>query len=166
MKIGTLEVGRKKQQASGNKMQFREKRSFKLAINIAPMVDMLFMLLLFFIITSTFVEQPNIKLELPTTKHSEMGKTEQTALTISKEGKLYLQGELIERKDLETKLKNVFVQREDKSLVLKADKDVSYGIVIDVMDAAKSVGLRKIIAPTALEEKEPTFLEKGELRKN
>ena len=133
-------------------MEFRQKRSFKIAINIAPMVDMLFMLLIFFIVTSTFVEQPNIKLELPTAKHSEMGKTEQLALTISREGKLYLQNEAIERKDLETKLKDVFAQRQDKSLVLKADKLVSYGIVIDVMDAAKSAGLKKIIAPTVLEE--------------
>ncbi|HHT9124762.1 MAG TPA: ExbD/TolR family protein [Candidatus Brocadiia bacterium] len=147
-------------------MEFREKRSFKIAINIAPMVDMLFMLLIFFIVTSTFVEQPNIKLELPTAKHSEMGKTEQLTLIISREGKLYLQNEAIERKDLEMKLKDVFAQRQDKSLVLKADKLVPYGIVIDVMDAAKSVGLRKIIAPTAMEQKEPTFLEKGELRKN
>lgn len=147
-------------------MEFREKRSFKIAINIAPMVDMLFMLLIFFIVTSTFVEQPNIKLELPTAKHSEMGKMEQLTLIISREGKLYLQNEAIERKDLEMKLKDVFAQRQDKSLVLKADKLVPYGIVIDVMDAAKSVGLRKIIAPTAMEQKEPTFLEKGELRKN
>jgi biopolymer transport protein ExbD len=134
-------------------MEFREKRTFKIAINIAPMIDMLFMLLIFFIMTSTFIEQPNIKLELPTAKHSEMGKTEQLALIISREGKLYLRDEAIERKDLETKLIDVFAQRDDKSLVLKADKLVPYGIVIDVMDAAKSVGLRKIIAPTMLEEK-------------
>jgi biopolymer transport protein ExbD len=52
------------------------------------------------------------------------------------------------------KLMSVFAQREDKSLVLKADKEVPYGIVIDVIDAAKSVGLRKIIAPTVWEEKD------------
>lgn len=136
-------------------MDFREKRSFKIAVNIAPLIDVLFMLLIFFVVTSAFIEQPNIKLELPTAKHSKYGKTEQFALIISRDGRLYLGNEAIERKDLEWKLKEAFAYREDKSLILKADKLVPYGIVIDVMDAARSVGLRKIIAPTVLGQESP-----------
>ena len=64
-------------------MQFRAKRNIKPLINIASLVDVLFLLLIFFMVTSAFVEQPNIKLELPSTRHSEISKIEHMVLTIA-----------------------------------------------------------------------------------
>ena len=137
-------------------MRFREKRLTKSIINLTPMVDMLFLILLFFLVTSSFIEQPNIKLELPSTKYAATSKLEERTLTISQDGKLFFQYEPVERKDLISVLKNAFSKQDDKTLVLRADKNVSYGIVVDVMDAAKGAGLRRIVAPTIIEpEKHP-----------
>lgn len=120
------------------------------------MVDMLFLILLFFLVTSSFIEQPNIKLELPSTKYASSSKIEERTLTISQDGKLYYQNKPVERKDLVSLLKDAFSRQDDKTLVLRADKNVSYGVVVDVMDAAKGAGLRRIVAPTILEpEKQP-----------
>ncbi|KKO18504.1 MAG: hypothetical protein DCC43_11085 [Candidatus Brocadia sp.] len=137
-------------------MRFREKRVTKSIINLTPMVDMLFLILLFFLVTSSFMEQPNIKLELPSTKYASTSKLEERVLTISQEGKLFFQNEPVERKDLISVLKSAFSRQDDKTLVLRADKNVSYGVIVDVMDAAKGAGLRRIVAPTILEsEKKP-----------
>ncbi len=137
-------------------MRFREKRVTKSIINLTPMVDMLFLILLFFLVTSSFIEQPNIKLELPSTKYAATSKLEERTLTISREGKLFFQNEPVERKELVSVLKNAFSKQDDKTLVLRADKNVSYGVVVDVMDAAKGAGLRRIVAPTIIEpEKHP-----------
>ena len=137
-------------------MRFREKRLTKSIINLTPMVDMLFLILLFFLVTSSFIEQPNIKLELPSTKYAATSKLEERTLTISQDGKLFFQNEPVERKDLISVLKNAFSKQDDKTLVLRADKNVSYGIAVDVMDAAKGAGLRRIVAPTIIEpEKHP-----------
>ena len=137
-------------------MRFREKRLTKSIINLTPMVDMLFLILLFFLVTSSFIEQPNINLELPSTKYAATSKLEERTLTISQDGKLFFQNEPVERKDLISVLKNAFSKQDDKTLVLRADKNVSYGIVVDVMDAAKGAGLRRIVAPTIIEpEKNP-----------
>lgn len=120
------------------------------------MVDMLFLILLFFLVTSSFIEQPNIKLELPSTKYAATSKIEERTLTISQDGRLFYQNKPVERKDLVTVLKDAFSRQDDKTLVLRADKNVSYGVVVDVMDAAKGAGLRRIVAPTILEpEKQP-----------
>ena len=120
------------------------------------MVDMLFLILLFFLVTSSFIEQPNIKLELPSTKYASTSKLEERVLTISEDGKLFFQNEPVERKDLVAVLKNAFLKQDDKTLVLRADKNVPYGVVIDIMDAAKGAGLRRIVAPTIFEpEKKP-----------
>lgn len=115
------------------------------------MVDMLFLILLFFLVTSSFIEQPNIKLELPSTKYAATSKLEERTLTISQDGKLFYQNKPVERKDLVTVLKDAFSRQDDKTLVLRADKNVPYGVVVDVMDAAKGAGLRRIVAPTILE---------------
>ncbi|TVM03609.1 MAG: biopolymer transporter ExbD [Candidatus Brocadia sp. WS118] len=137
-------------------MRFREKRITKSIINLTPMVDMLFLILLFFLVTSSFIEQPNIRLELPSTKYAATSKIEERTLMISQEGKLFYQNKPVERKDLIAVLKDAFSRQDDKTLVLRADKNVPYGTVVDVMDAAKGAGLRRIVAPTILEpEKQP-----------
>lgn len=137
-------------------MRFREKRIAKSIINLTPMVDMLFLILLFFLVTSSFIEQPNIKLELPSTKYASTSKLEEKVLIISQDGKLFFQNNPVERKDLISVLKNAFSQQDDKTLILRADKNVTYGVIVDIMDVAKGAGLKRIVAPTILEaEKHP-----------
>jgi len=141
-------------------MRFREKRITKSIINLTPMVDMLFLILLFFLVTSSFIEQPNIKLELPSTKYASTSKLEERVLTISQDGKLFFQNKPVERKDLVSVLKSAFFKQDDKTLIMRADKNVSYGVIIEVMDAAKGAGLKRILAPTVLEpEKKPQLVQ-------
>ena len=133
-------------------MQFRPKRFIKPVINIAPVVDVLFLLLIFFMVSSTFIEQPNIKLELPSTRHSEATKIERMVLTISRDGQLFLQDKPVDKKDLEKELRRVVLDTGDEVLVLKADKLVPYGVVVDIMDDAKGAGFKRVIAPTIMDE--------------
>ena len=133
-------------------MQFRVKRYIKPVINIASLVDVLFLLLIFFMVTSAFVEQPNIKLELPSTRHSEVSKVERTVLTISRDGQLFLRDKPVDKQNLEKELRRLMLDTGDEVLVLKADKMVPYGDVVDVMDYAKGAGFKKVVAPTIMEE--------------
>jgi len=133
-------------------MQFRIKRYIKPVINIASLVDVLFLLLIFFMVTSAFVEQPNIKLELPATRHSEVSKVERTVLTISRDGQLFLKEKPVNKQNLEKELRRLMLDTGDDVLVLKADKMVPYGDVVDIMDYAKGAGFKKVVAPTIMEE--------------
>ncbi len=133
-------------------MQFRIKRYIKPVINIASLVDVLFLLLIFFMVTSAFVEQPNIKLELPATRHSEVSKVERTVLTISRDGQLFLKEKPVDKQNLEKELRRLMLDTGDDVLVLKADKMVPYGDVVDIMDYAKGAGFKKVVAPTIMEE--------------
>ena len=133
-------------------MQFRAKRYIKPVINIASLVDVLFLLLIFFMVTSAFVEQPNIKLELPATSHSEVSKVERTVLTISRDGQLFIKERPVDKQNLEKELRRLMLDTGDEVLVLKADKMVPYGDVVDIMDDAKGAGFRKVVAPTIMEE--------------
>jgi biopolymer transport protein ExbD len=133
-------------------MQFRIKRYIKPVINIASLVDVLFLLLIFFMVTSAFVEQPNIKLELPTTRHSDVSKVERTVLTISRDGQLFIKDKAVDKQNLEKELRRIMLDTGDEVLVLKADKMVPYGDVVDIMDDAKGAGFRKVVAPTIMDE--------------
>lgn len=133
-------------------MQFRLKRYIKPVINIASLVDVLFLLLIFFMVTSAFVEQPNIKLELPETRHSEVSKLDRTVLTITRDGQLFLQDRLVHRDQLEKELRRIMLDSGGDVLIMKADKEVSYGFVVDIMDNAKGAGFKKVIAPTIMVE--------------
>ncbi len=133
-------------------MQFRVKRYIKPVINIASLVDVLFLLLIFFMVTSAFVEQPNIKLELPSTSHSEVSRVERTVLTIARDGQLFLKEKPVDKQNLEKELRRVLLDTGEEILVLKADKMVPYGDVVAIMDDAKGAGFKKIIAPTIMEE--------------
>ncbi len=133
-------------------MQFRAKRYIKPVINIASLVDVLFLLLIFFMVTSAFVEQPNIKLELPSTRHSEVSKVERTVLTISRDGQLFLKERPVDKQNLEKELRRLMLDTGDEVLVLKADKLVPYGDVVDVMVYAKGAGYKKVVAPTIMDE--------------
>ena len=71
-------------------MQLRNKPRKKVFINVTSLIDVTFMMLLFFMITSTFLEQPGIKLELPTARTSANAEPQGYVLTIDKKGELFL----------------------------------------------------------------------------
>ncbi len=133
-------------------MQFRVKRYIKPVINIASLVDVLFLLLIFFMVTSAFVEQPNIKLELPATRHSDVSKIDRAVLSIARDGQMFLQDRPVDKQNLEKELRRIILDTGDEVLVLKADKKVPYGDVVDVMDYAKGAGFKKVVAPTIMAE--------------
>jgi len=106
------------------------------------------MLLLFFMITSTFLEQPGIKLELPTAKTSANTEPQKYVLTVDKKGELFLNRQPVTLAGLEAEIRKVLPQMKDSALVLKADQEISHGFVVRVMDMAKRGGVKKLIIGT------------------
>lgn len=133
-------------------MDFRTKRAVNYSINIASLVDVLFLLLIFFVVTSTFVEHPNIKLELPSASHAETSKFEGLTLTITREGRLFLGKQSIGITELDAVLRSKVEAVGEPTLVLRADRDVPYGVVVAVMDVARGAGLKRMTALTISEE--------------
>ena len=133
-------------------MQFKTKQKRKAFINITSLIDVLFLLLIFFMISSTFLEQPGIKLELPQAQSSEVVQQKDFTLFIDKDGGMFLNEEKIELKELEKGLKAVLPDMKDGALILKADQDASHGSVVRVMDVAKRSGVKKLVIGTRIEE--------------
>ncbi|MFN3467930.1 MAG: ExbD/TolR family protein [Candidatus Brocadiales bacterium] len=132
-------------------MNFRTKQTLRTGINIAALVDILFILLIFFVVTTTFVEQPSIRLDLPSAKHADTAKLEDLIVTIDKGGEMFLKQTPVTAWELGKAFREAVQRRKDTILILRADKDVNYGRVVTVMDIARGAGLKKITALTTSE---------------
>ena len=133
-------------------MQFSVKRKKKVLINITSLIDVLFLLLIFFMVSSTFLEQPGIKLELPHAQSAVVTEQKDFTLYVDKEGTLFLNKDEVNVENLLAKLKEIVPDMIDGALILKADQDVSHGIVVRIMDVAKQSGVRKLIIGTKVDQ--------------
>jgi len=123
----------------------RRRRSIEV-IDMIPMIDMVFLLLIFFALTNTFEVQRFLELNLPKGSSGiELKKTERLTLSISKENQIILANEPIELAELEAKLKDVTKGDTDVTLVIEGDENVPHGRVVELMDAANGAGVKKIL---------------------
>ena len=128
-------------------MQIRERKRKRPGINITSLIDVMFLLLIFFMVSTTFAEHPGIELKLPTASTAEPSKLEQLTLAIDKTGRMFLNDKPIEEVKLRDRLKTASA-KPDAVLVLRADKDVPYGYVIHAMDISRQCGIRRIVSLT------------------
>lgn len=117
-----------------------EKRRQALSeINVTPFVDVMLVLLIIFMVTAPLLQQ-GIDVNLPQAKGKELTPTERVVITIKKDGKIYLNKTGTSINELKSKLASM----SDRDIFLKADKDVPYGIVIEVMGELREIGIEKL----------------------
>ena len=126
-------------------MQFNPKKKRRVIINITSLIDVMFLLLIFFMVTSTFIDRPGMKLELPSAQSAEVARVEKLVLYIGSDDEVILNDQPVSMDDLEETMRAAMSELEDRTLVLNADKTVQHGTVIRVMDIAKKLGLKKLV---------------------
>lgn len=113
-------------------------------INVTPFVDVMLVLLIIFMVATPMMAE-GLEVDLPQTRQVEVLPTEvdHLVLTVRKDGSMFLDEYRVEREELEGYLQRL-VKDKNKSLFLQADKEVPYGIVVDVMGRIKAVGIEKL----------------------
>jgi len=113
-------------------------------INVTPFVDVMLVLLIIFMVTAPMMIE-GVAVNLPqTTAKSVKTSEDPLILTVTKEGGIFLERTEIKPEDLENKLKSIMKYREDNEILLKADKEVLYGFVVQVMAGIKRAGVDKL----------------------
>lgn len=127
-------------------MRFKKRHEEEAGLNVAPLVDMMFLLLIFFMVTSHFDVASGVRIQLPKiSKKLYREKTNEITLVIHQSGQIYLKGNKVEVKNLGEALKRMKDENGPFDLVLHADKDVRHGEVVQIMDMAKTAGAQAII---------------------
>ncbi|MFH1459293.1 MAG: biopolymer transporter ExbD [Candidatus Omnitrophota bacterium] len=122
-------------------------------INITPLVDMVFLLLIFFMLTSSFIVLPGIKINLPKAVTSEVIKDKNIIVTLSRDNIIYLNEKPITAEELTSYLKEIVDSQKQRPLLIKADKDTQLGSVVRVWDICRKVGISQINIATLQEVK-------------
>jgi biopolymer transport protein ExbD len=111
-------------------------------ITAAPLIDMIFLLLIFFMLTSGFLIQPGIKINLPRVVTSEAARFENIELVISGENVVYLNGEAVTREELKSMLSQAAKRKQP--VLIKADRRAFLGRAVEIWDMCRDLGISQI----------------------
>jgi len=122
-------------------MKTARDRSAMSEINVTPLVDVMLVLLIIFMVTAPLLQQ-GIDVNLPQAKGKDLPPEERLSIVIKKGGVIYLNDNPISMEELTKKL--AAVSKLNPNVFLKADKDVPYGLVVQVMGEVKEAGIEKL----------------------
>ncbi len=116
-------------------------------INMIPFVDIILVVLIIFLATATFIVEGKIPLNLPKSETAETGETKgkKLIITIKNDGSIFLDDSRISVETLRKKIRGV---GKDSIIILRADRDVPFQKVVDVIDACRSEGVEKYTIET------------------
>ena len=134
-------------------MQLFEKKTRKPGINVTSLIDILFILIIFFVVSSKIIGESGVGLVLPNSKQGTPTSLTLPVLSVDAEQQLRLNDILLSSEELPQALQKVIKTTSSQTLILNIDKRVAHGQVIHVMDQAKSAGFHKIIFGTQTSQK-------------
>jgi len=139
-------------------MEFRPLRSSRsgrdfsplrvLSLSITPLVDTMLVLLIFVLLSSAFVLQSGIRVRLPEAASKGEEARQDVVLILTRDDRLYLNDALVQTAELSPLLQEQLRDRPEAVVIIKADKEVLHGRVVEVMDIAKGAGAVRLAIAT------------------
>ncbi len=112
-------------------------------INVVPLVDIILVVLIIFMVTAPMFIRPTINVNLPKAASGDKTTPSKLNIALTADGKINLNGAFVDEKAVQAKAAEELAQNPDVQAIISADKDTPHGQVIGVLDAVKSVGVKK-----------------------
>ena len=113
------------------------------SINITPLVDIFLVLLIIFMITSSVIDQREIKVSLPRASHAGAEAPKASGLVIDKAGQLYLDGRPSDSAAIDSELRRAVAEKPDYQVLISADQDLPYKAVVRGIDIVRGAGISR-----------------------
>ncbi len=128
-----------------NKLRIRRLRRSKAAeINMAPLIDMVFILLIFFLVTTSFVKESGVEIDRPTAQSAVPKEKVHLMVEITQEGTVFIEGKPTDIRSIRARMKRFIVETPGGSVLIVADKQSNTGIVIQALDECRLAGVQNI----------------------
>ncbi len=129
-------------------MKFSTQHKELSVFSYSSLTDIVFLLLIFFLLSSSFVVQSGIKIQLPKSEIAEEETQRQIVVTVTEKGAIYLNDKQLGVETLGSQLAPLLEKDRDKVVIIKADQAVSLQSAVQVMDIAKGVGAARLVIAT------------------
>ncbi|MCU7959043.1 MAG: biopolymer transporter ExbD [gamma proteobacterium symbiont of Bathyaustriella thionipta] len=113
-------------------------------INLAPMLDILFILLIFFLVTTSFVRESGIQVERPAASSAQAAEASSIMLAIAADGEIWLDGDSVDLRRLKQPLSRLHALTPEAPVVIQADRKADVGLLVRVMDQVRLAGIQDI----------------------
>jgi biopolymer transport protein ExbD len=115
---------------------------------MAPLMDLVFILLIFFLVTATFVRDTGIQVERPQATWSDAVDARSLRIGLAASGAIYVEGQRTDLAALRERIERFVTDERDGSVILIPDRKTSAGRLVEVMDAAKLAGAKELAVAT------------------
>lgn len=115
------------------------------AIDMTPMLDVVFIMLIFFIVTTSFIKEAGISVQRPKASQAKPLQPQKTIfIAINERGEIWMDKRQVDVERVSANIERMIAEQPSDSVILQADKDTGHGMVVKVMDQIKAAGIEKI----------------------
>lgn len=120
------------------------RRNRAVEINMAPLIDMIFILLIFFIVTTSFVKESGVDVQRPKAASAVTQQKTNVIIAVTKEGQVFMDGRSVDIRSVRGLMERFLAETPEGSVVIAADENSRTGEVIRVLDACRLAGVQQI----------------------
>ena len=113
-------------------------------INITPMLDVVFILLIFFIVTANFIKEPGLEVNRPDSETAEPTENAAILIAVGNAGEIYMDGSRIDKRQVKANVVRLLAENPQGSVVIQADEKATADTIMAVMDGAREAGVYNI----------------------
>lgn len=124
-------------------LQRRQRRRVA-ELNMSPLIDMIFILLIFFVVTTSFVKEAGVDVQRPVAQTAETKESTNIVMAITAENLIVVEGKPIDVRSVQSYMERFLMQNPNGSVVLAADANSRSGIVIQVLDSCRLAGVKNL----------------------
>ena len=135
-------------------MELYRRKKTVIDLNIAPLIDIVFLLLIFFMLGSKFIADQGIKIKLPAAESAAAQNDKNLSIIISREGTISINDRVVKPGSLEQELARHLDGMHEKNIITRADKDIPLNLAVQVMDASKKAGAEGVTIATGRKDRE------------
>ncbi|MDX1460161.1 MAG: biopolymer transporter ExbD [Xanthomonadales bacterium] len=131
-------------------MRRKHKGEDEAEINITPMLDIVFIMLIFFIVTTSFIKEKGLEVSRPSNTPPKQVEQKKGPIVLKIDGSsnITLKGRLLERKAVQANLEREKAEKPDSTLIVAAHPDAETDALVTVLDGAKAVGIENVSVAT------------------
>ena len=128
-----------------------DKKSDQVELNMSPLIDMIFILLIFFLVTTTFVKESGVEVNRPVAETAVLKEETNLVIGVTKEGAVWIENQPVDILSVRSRMERFKHENPDGNVVIMADKDSLFGVAIEVLDQVRMAQIKNVVVSATKE---------------